>query len=143
MTRLPKRDIIATGAVAVAVALYLLWLVDAALPGMTGTRATGLVILALGFLASATAVVPSFDQLMHGNKLYLAVTSLLGLVALIAGVVMLGSASSAALAVLMAALIALWVISTTHHVVLAKADRSASHDEAVPQAGSGHHAGLR
>lgn len=143
MMRLPKRDIIATGAVAVAVALYLLWLVDAALPGMTGTRATGLMILALGFLASATAVVPGFDQLMHGNKLYLAVTSLLGLVALIAGVVMLSSASSAALAVLMAALVALWVISTTHHVVLAKTDRSASQDEAVPQAGSGRHAGLR
>ena len=140
MMRLPKRDIIATGAVAVAVALYLLWLVDAAL---TGTRATGLVILALGFLASATAVVPSFDQLMHGNKLYLAVTSLLGLVALIAGVVMLWSASSAALAVLLAALIALWVISTTHHVVLAKAEWSASHDEVVPQAGAGHRAGLR
>lgn len=143
MMRLPKRDIIATGAVAVAVASYLLWLVDAALPGMTGTRATGLVILALGFLASATAVVPSCDQLMHGNKLYLAVTSMLGLVALIAGVLMLWSASSAPLAVLMAALIALWVISTAHHVVLAKTDWSASHDEVVPQAGAGHRAGLR
>lgn len=143
MMRLPKRDIIATGAVAVAVALYVLWLADVALPGMTSTRATGLLVLALGFVASATAVVPSFDQLMHGNKVYLAVTSLLGLVALVAGVVMLWSASSAALAVLMAALVVLWVISTTHHLVLSKAARSVSHDAAVPRAGAGRHASLR
>ena len=124
--RLPKRDIIATCAVAAAVVVYLLWLADATLPGMSGTRVTGLVILALGVVASATAVVPSFDQLIHGNRAYLAVTSLLGLAALAAGIVMLWSASSAALAVLMAALIVLWVISTIHHVLLTKAGRSAS-----------------
>ena len=89
-------------------------------------RVTGLVILVLGFIASATAVVPSFDQLIHGNRAYLAVTSLLGLAALAAGIVMLWSASSAALAVLMAALVVLWVISTIHHVLLTKAGRSAS-----------------
>lgn len=124
--RLPKRDIIATCAVATAVVVYLLWLADATLPGMSGMRVTGLVILVLGFIASATAVVPSFDQLIHGNRAYLAVTSLLGLAALAAGIVMLWSASSAALAVLMAALVVLWVISTIHHVLLTKAGRSAS-----------------
>lgn len=124
--RLPKRDIIATCAVAAAVVVYLLWLADATLPGMSGMRVTGLVILVLGFIASATAVVPSFDQLIHGNRAYLAVTSLLGLAALAAGIVMLWSASSAALAVLMAALVVLWVISTIHHVLLTKAGRSAS-----------------
>lgn len=124
--RLPKRDIIATCAVALAVVVYLLWLADATLPGMSGMRVTGLVILVLGFIASATAVVPSFDQLIHGNRAYLAVTSLLGLAALAAGIVMLWSASSAALAVLMAALVVLWVISTIHHVLLTKPGRSAS-----------------
>lgn len=124
--RLPKRDIIATCAVAAAVVVYLLWLADATLPGMSGMRVTGLVILVLGFIASATAVVPSFDRLIHGNRAYLAVTSLLGLAALAAGIVMLWSASSAALAVLMAALVVLWVISTIHHVLLTKAGRSAS-----------------
>ena len=124
--RLTKRDIIATCAVAASVVVYLLWLADAALPGMSGIRVTGLIILALGFVASATAVVPSFEQLMHGNKVYLVATSLLGLAALAAGIVMLWSSSSAALAVLMAALVVLWVISTIHHVLLAKAGRSAS-----------------
>jgi len=59
------------------------------LPGMSGTRATGIVILGLGFVASATAVVPGFEDLMHGNKAYLAASSLLGLVAFVAGVLML------------------------------------------------------
>lgn len=85
MMRIPRRDVIATCLVAIAVVLYVLWLADAALPGMSGTRATGIVILGLGFAASATAVVPGFDQLLHGNKVYLATASLLGLIAFIAG----------------------------------------------------------
>ena len=75
MTRLPKKDVIATGAVGVAVVLYLLWLFDATLAGMSSVRVTGLSILVLGFVASATAVVPAFDQLLHGSRLYLAGTS--------------------------------------------------------------------
>lgn len=137
---LPKRDIVATCAVAAAVVLYVLWLLDATLPGMSSVRVTGLVILALGFVASAVAVVPSFQQLLHGDKGYLAVTSLLGLVALGAGIVMLWAASEVALGVLMAALAVLWVISTAHHVLLARAERSTSHGEAVPPTGSGRHA---
>lgn len=38
---LPKKDIIATVLVAVAVVLHLVWLLDATLPGMGGTRAAG------------------------------------------------------------------------------------------------------
>jgi len=76
---LPERDIIATGLVAVAGLFYLLWAIDSALPGMSSTRATGVAVLALGFTASASAVVPGFDQLLHGNKAYLVITSLRGL----------------------------------------------------------------
>jgi hypothetical protein len=119
--RLPKRDIVASSAVAVAVVLYLLWLADAAPFGMT-TRVTGLVILVLGFLASASAVVPGFVQLLHGNRAYLAVTGLLGLVALVAGIVTLWSANTAALAGLTGVLVLLWAISTTHHVLLARTE---------------------
>ena len=68
--RLPRRDIIATGLVAVAGLLYLLWAIDFALPDMSSTRATGVAVLALGFAASASAVVPGFDQLLHGNRAY-------------------------------------------------------------------------
>lgn len=137
----PKRDIIATCAVAAAVVLYLLWLADVALLDMSSARGTGLAILVLGFVASATAVVPSFNQLMHGNKAYVATTSLLGLVALVSGIVVLWLESSAALGMLVAVLLALWGISTIHHVLLARAEKSASPSEAVP-ASHPEHAGV-
>src|SRR5690242_3305494 len=123
--RLSKRDIVATVLVALAVALYLLWLVDATLPGMGGMRVTGLVVLALGFAASAVAVVPGFERLLHGDRVYLAVATLLGLVALAGGLTMLLRESSAglavlvgAMAVLVGAMAVLWAISTAHHALL-------------------------
>lgn len=80
-------------------------------------------VLALGFAASASAVVPTFGQLLHGNKAYLVITSLLGLAAVAAGVLMLITASGTALAALMAATAVLWLIATVHHGVLAKTGR--------------------
>lgn len=56
---LPKRDVIATCLVAAAGVLYLLWAAGSSPPGMSGARASGALILALGFAASAIAVVPS------------------------------------------------------------------------------------
>ena len=117
---LQKRDLVATGLVAAAGVIYLLWLLDSVPTVMSGIRVTGAVILALGFMASATAVVPTFGQLLHGNKAYLAVTSLIGLLALIAGAVMLVGSSHAALAVVMFAMITMWMIATIHHSLLAK-----------------------
>ena len=118
---LPRRDIIATGLVAAAGLLYLLWAIDSALPGMSSTRVTGVAVLALGFAASASAVVPGFDQLLHGNKAYLAITSLIGLAAAAAGVQMLITASGAGLTLAMAAMAVLWLIATFHHSLPAKA----------------------
>ena len=120
--RIPRRDRIATTVVALAVIVYGLWASGSALPGMDGIRITGLVVLSLGFVASASAVVPGFDELMHGNKVYLVVTSLIGLVAFAGGIVMLVDASEVALGVVMAAMIVLWMIATVHHTVLAQAE---------------------
>jgi predicted branched-subunit amino acid permease len=117
---LPKRDIIATCLVAAAGLLYLLWAIGSALPGMSGTRATGVAVLALGFAASASAVVPTFSQLLRGDKTYLVITSLIGLAATAAGVQMLITASGAGLTVVMAAMAVLWLIATIHHSLLAR-----------------------
>jgi hypothetical protein len=100
--------------------LYLLWAIGSALPGMSSTRATGVAVLALGFAASASAVVPAFGHLLHGNKTYLAITSLIGLAATAAGVQMLITANGAGLTVVMAAMAVLWLIATIHHSMLAK-----------------------
>lgn len=117
--RLAKRDVIATALVAAAGVLYVLWAAGWALPGMSGTRATGIVVLALGFAASASAVVPTFDQLLHGNKAYLAMTSLMGVVAVIGGLAMLVTDSETGLSLVMAAMVVLWLIATIHHLLLA------------------------
>ena len=117
---LPKRDIIATGLVAVAAVVCALWAVGSALPGMSSARVTGVTVLALGFAACASAVVPTFDQLLHGNTTYLVITSLIGLAAAVAGVQMLITASGTGLAVLMAAIGVLWLITTIRHSLLAR-----------------------
>ena len=117
---LPKRDVIATVLVAVAGILYLLWVNGSSPPLMSGLRATGVVILVLGFAASATAVVPGFDELLHGNKMYMTVTSLIGVVALVGGVLMLVSESEAGLATVMAAMMLLWLTATIHHSLLTR-----------------------
>jgi hypothetical protein len=118
--RLSQRDLVATVLVAAAGLLYILWAFDSAPFNLSSTRATGIAILALGFLASATAVVPTFIELLHGNKTYLALTSTLGVIATIAGIQMLITASGTALAVLMVTMIAMWIIATGHHRRTAK-----------------------
>ncbi len=115
--RFPKRDLIATGLVAAAGLVYLLWLVD--VPGMSSTRAAGLVILACGFAASACAVVPAFDRLLHGNKAYLVLTSLIGVLALFGGAAVIFASSGTGLTVVMAAMVVLWAVATVHHLLLA------------------------
>jgi len=48
------------------------------------------------------------------------VTSLIGLVAAIGGVLMLVAESEAALAVVMAGMVVMWLIATIHHSLLAR-----------------------
>lgn len=117
---LSEKDAIATSLVAIAGILYLLWFIGSAPPGLSGMRATGIVILVLGFAASAVAVVPGFGELMHGSKIYMTVTSFIGLGAAIGGLLMLVAESEAGLAVVMTAMVVLWLIATIHHSMLAR-----------------------
>lgn len=112
------RDLIASIFVGVAVVMYLLWVVGSPLTGMDSVRVTGAVVLALGFAVSATAVVPTFGELLRGNKVYLTVTSVIGLGALVAGILMLVGANGAALATVMGCMVTLWLITTIHHSML-------------------------
>jgi hypothetical protein len=59
-------------------------------------------------------------QLLHGNKTYLIITSLIRLAAVAAGMEMLITASDVGLTVVMAAVAVLWLIATIHHSLLAK-----------------------
>ena len=117
--RLSTRDITASVLVGAAVLIYVCWTAGLEIPGMADVRATGAVLLALGFLASASAVVPTFVELLHGDRGYLIVSALIGTVAAVAGVHLLVTASEVSLAVLMVAMVVLWLMTTVHHRMLA------------------------
>jgi hypothetical protein len=114
--RLPPRDWFATAVVGLALAIAGLWATDAAVPGLESLRATGVVVLACGFVASAGAVVPGFEQLIRGDRMYLMSSSLLGVVALVAGIMLLVTDDAVWLAVLAATTFVLWAMATLRHV---------------------------
>jgi hypothetical protein len=113
--RMSVRDRVATLLVAIAMLVYVLWLVGP-LDRLTA-GAVALIVLALGFVASASAVVPGFAALLRGSKVYLGLTSLAGLVALAAGVLTVLQANRETLAILVLVTIGLWAAATVRHTV--------------------------
>ena len=118
---LGRRDLIATGFVAVGVLVYALWLADHPIPGLSSVRAVTLVVLGTGVAASAFAVVPSFTQLLHGSMPYMATTSLIGAVALVAGILAVVRQTEVMLHFLVAATVVLWIVATARHTMTADA----------------------
>jgi hypothetical protein len=111
---------VATAFVAAAGALYAAWLVTDDVLGMSGARALGLTVLVLGLAASVTAVVFGVGEgLLQASKIYLAIASLIGLAALVAGIAVLVNESEAMLATLVAATGVLWLVSTVRHAMSA------------------------
>lgn len=125
MMSLPRRDLFATVLVGVSVALYLAWAVGIAVPGEV--VGVALAVLILGVLASMSAVVPAFPELVHGSKLYFGGTSALGLVALVAGVRAVAVGEPLALTILVLVTILLWGMSTVRHVELYQSQGRLSH----------------
>jgi len=113
--RLPLREVLATGLVAVAVIAYGAWVLGD-IPALDQVRSVTLIVLVMGIAASMSAVVPGFAELLHGSRLYMGVASLAGLVAFAAGVVALVNEDGTALSVLVLATIAMWAVSTARHV---------------------------
>jgi hypothetical protein len=115
MTRLTWRDGVATVLVGLGVVLYILWLNGAEL---VGPRAIAGIVLGLGLAASLIAVVYGVGAgLLQAPKVYLAVASLLGVLALVAGVLAVTSINETMLATLVAATLAMWLMSTVRHAV--------------------------
>jgi hypothetical protein len=119
--RITWRDWTATVLVAAAALVYGVWWSEGEVVGMSSPRAIAVTVLALGLISSVTAVVFGVGEgLMRANKLYLAVTSLLGLLALAAGIVVLVNESEDWLAALVASTVALWLLSTVRHAMLGR-----------------------
>ena len=121
---IPMRDRIATLLVAIATLVYVLWFTGS-LRGLT-PGSVALIILALGFVASASAVVPGFAGLLGGSKLYLALASLGGLVALVCGAITVAQATEETLGILVIATIGLWAAATARHITVRKLNATAT-----------------
>ena len=111
---MPWRDRIATLLIGTATLLYGLWLVGP-LAGLTASS-VAIIVLALGFIASASAVVPGFAALLSGSRLYLVLASVGGLVALACGVMTVMQATEVTLALLVIVTIGLWAGATARHM---------------------------
>ena len=111
------RDSIATVLVAIGVVVYGAWVVGSGIPGFGEPAGVAIAVLVLGVAASISAVVPGFNELLHGSKPYLAAASALGVVALGAGVwTIAGGGEAVGLAILVLATVVLWAMSTMRHV---------------------------
>ena len=120
--RLTWRDAFATVFVVAGSVLYLLWLNDIEVLGISSVRAVGIVVMVLGLAASVTAVVYGVGAgLLQASKVYLVVTSLIGLGALIAGIWVLADENETMLGALVIATALLWLVSTVRHMLIAEA----------------------
>jgi hypothetical protein len=118
--RLTWRDALATVFVLAAVVVYGIWLVDDEVLGTSSVRTIGLVVMLLGLASSVTAVVYGVGAgLLRASKVYLMVTSLVGLGALVAGILVLVQESEPMLGGLVIATASLWLMSTIRHVLIA------------------------
>ena len=115
--RLTWRDGIATVLVAAGVAFFVLWSAGWTPDSVTAATVAG-ALLVLGVAASISAVIPGFEELRQAPIAYLAVTSILGIVALAAGVFAILDGETVMVGVLAAATAALWVLATLRHLTM-------------------------
>jgi hypothetical protein len=118
--RLTWRDATTSAFVGTAAVLYALWAAGVAMTTYS-TKAIGLVAFGLGWAGCVTnqreiAVVYGVDETrIRPTTAYAVAASILGAVALIAGIATLFTGSDLFLLVLLGALVALWLIATARH----------------------------
>jgi hypothetical protein len=114
------KDGLATVFVGAAVVLYMLSQGGNTVAGLSGPRALTVAIFGLGIAGCYTA--KSQMEAMYGVSgrprpplLYVVLVSVLGGVALVAGIVAFSGGRTAALATLTASMAGLWALATTRH----------------------------
>ena len=118
--RITWKDGLATVFVGAAVLLYLLSPSDLWLFGLTGSQGLSVAIFALGVGGCYTTRSQMKDVYGYEGRdrpplLYVVLSSLLGAVMLVAGIVAIFGGNTAALATLTGAMVVLWVLTTVRH----------------------------
>ena len=119
--RLTWKDGLATIFVGSAVAVYGFWMAGVEVFGLASARAVALVVLILGVAGCFAA--RSFFEAIYGigqssrpPTPYVVVVTTIGIVALAAAIIALIGAGTAALTILVIAMVALWAMATLRHL---------------------------
>jgi hypothetical protein len=123
--RLTWRDAVATVFTAAIVVIYLAFLHSTTAWLISSARGTATAVLVLGFVGGC-GMGAAAQYRDWQARAYMDAASMLGPLALAGGVVALITASKVALAVLVAAAVALWLVATLRHAL------------AGPASGGGH-----
>jgi len=117
--RLTGKDIAATTFTGMVVAVYIAFLQGATLPLITSARGTTGVVLALGWLGGCalSGVGDVYTGAQKQSVALMGAMSTIGVVALVAAVTALATGSQAALTVLVAATVVLWLSTTLRHLL--------------------------
>ncbi|HTJ72286.1 MAG TPA: hypothetical protein VL551_32400 [Actinospica sp.] len=120
--RLTWKDLVTVPFMVAIIAVYVTHVIGAEGWLLGSTRGNAMTVLILGIgggsaLGSAGDVFTRAQRPGLGTRLYATLTGILGLAALVGGIVALAAGSEAALTVLFASTMALWVLATGRHAV--------------------------
>ena len=119
--RLTWKDATATLLIGAIVAVYLAFLNGTSLWLISSARGTTAAVLVLGTAGCAMRDLHATGR-SRSARVFLAVATALGVLALAAGLIGLITGSTVALTVLVAGTIALWLIATVRHAVTLRAE---------------------
>jgi hypothetical protein len=126
--RLTWKDAVSTVFMAVIAGIYVAFLNSSSAWLISSARGTAAAVLVLGIVGgcamSATAELYQPGQ----ARAYVTFASVLGATALVAGVIALITASTVALAILVVATLALWLMATVRHAFTPRAVSGGSRD---------------
>jgi hypothetical protein len=129
--RLTWKDAVTTGFMAVIVAAYVAFLNGTSLWLISSARGTAGAVLVLGIVggcALSSAADLYVGTQSRSTRAFATLATLGGIIALVAGVIAMITGSTVALAILVAATIALWLIATMRHALPAPAQPMRSRD---------------
>ncbi len=136
--RLTRNDARATLFVAAAVAFYLLWVTETVATGVAA-RVVAAIVFALGWLGCTSdvegmKVVYGTDRATRPAITYVVLASLLGALALVAGIVAIGWANETMLATMVVSMVVLLVMTTVRHALARPAAAVVDHPATLPKA---------
>ena len=113
--RLTWKDAIATVFMAAIVVIYVAFLNSTTAWLISSARGTAAAVLVLGIVGGCGMSAAAEQYQSERAQAYTSFASVLGATALVAGVIALITASTVALAILVVATLALWLVATMRH----------------------------